>query len=94
MDSSTHNTRIERLWVEVGRQFARRWKAFFTRLERVHDLNRKDPCHLWLLHFLFLDLVNTDCEIFMEEWNHHPVSGATTNHQSPLVSRIIFLSNL
>jgi hypothetical protein len=27
--SSTFNTRIERLWVEVGSQFARRWRAFF-----------------------------------------------------------------
>jgi ABC-type Fe3+ transport system permease subunit len=28
---STHNTRIERLWVEVGTQFARAWRAFFIR---------------------------------------------------------------
>ncbi|KAG1843459.1 hypothetical protein DFJ58DRAFT_665268, partial [Suillus subalutaceus] len=41
--SSTHNTRIECLWVEVGY-----------------------------------------CEIFVEEWNHHPISGPTTQHQSPL----------
>ena len=27
--SLTHNTRIERLWVEVGTQFARMWHAFF-----------------------------------------------------------------
>ncbi|KAG1849628.1 hypothetical protein DFJ58DRAFT_662291 [Suillus subalutaceus] len=83
-NSSTHNTQIERLWVEVGRQFAQRWKAFFTRLEQLHGLNRKNPHHLWLLQFLSLDLVNIDCEIFMEEWNHHPISGPTTNHQSPL----------
>ena len=31
--SSTHNTQIERLWVEVGTQFARSWRAFFFRLE-------------------------------------------------------------
>ncbi|KAG0707406.1 hypothetical protein DFH29DRAFT_796927, partial [Suillus ampliporus] len=90
--SSTHNTRIERLWVEVGRQFARRWKAFFTRLECLHGLNRKNPHHLWLLHFLFLDLMNIDCEIFVEEWNYHPISGPTTQHQSPLDIR--FLSDV
>ncbi|KAG1724333.1 uncharacterized protein EDB91DRAFT_1062891 [Suillus paluster] len=88
--SSTHNTRIECLWVEVGHQFARRWKAFFTRLECLHGLNCKNPHHLWLLQFLFLDLINVDCKIFMEEWNHHPISGPTTNHQSLLVSRGIF----
>lgn len=31
--SSTRNTRIERLWLEVGTQFARAWRAFFSRLE-------------------------------------------------------------
>ncbi|KAG1856469.1 hypothetical protein F4604DRAFT_1590356 [Suillus subluteus] len=46
--SSTHNTRIERLWVEVGH-----------------------------------------CEIFMEEWNHHPISGPTTQNQSPLDMRFL-----
>src|SRR5689334_20600060 len=52
--SSTFNTRIERLWVEVGTQFARSWRAFFTRLEKDHLLERTDPRHLWLLHRLFL----------------------------------------
>ncbi|KAK7013406.1 hypothetical protein R3P38DRAFT_3575743 [Favolaschia claudopus] len=73
--SSTHNTRIERLWVEVGSQFARRWRAFFYRLEALHGLDRRNPHHLWLIHFLFLDLINDDCENFRQEWNCHPISG-------------------
>ncbi|KAK6992373.1 hypothetical protein R3P38DRAFT_2386233, partial [Favolaschia claudopus] len=89
--SSTHNTRIERLWVEVGSQFARRWRAFFYRLEALHGLDCRNPhlcCsfwkkihfifhthHLWLIHFLFLDLINEDCENFRQEWNCHPISG-------------------
>ncbi|KAJ7016807.1 hypothetical protein C8F04DRAFT_1215348 [Mycena alexandri] len=73
--SSTHNTRIERLWVEVGSQFARRWRAFFYRLEALHGLNRSNPHHLWLLHLLFLDMINTDCDDFHAEWNCHPISG-------------------
>jgi hypothetical protein len=32
---STRNTRIERIWSEVGSQFARAWRAFFLRLERL-----------------------------------------------------------
>ncbi|KAG1853410.1 hypothetical protein F4604DRAFT_1591593, partial [Suillus subluteus] len=87
--SSTHNTRIEHLWVEVCCQFAQRWKAFFTCLERLHGLNRKNPHHLCLLPFLFLDLVNMDCEIFVEEWNHHPISGPITQHQSSLDIRLL-----
>ena len=84
--SSTHNSRIERLWVEIGTQFARRWRAFFLRLERYHHLNRTDPHHLWLLHFLFLDDINHDCEEFRQDWNSHPLSGRGGN-QSPNVCR-------
>lgn len=73
--SSTHNTRIERLWVEVGSQFARAWRAFFFRLEKLHSLDRKNPHHLWLLHYLFLDMINEDCKEFAETWNAHPISG-------------------
>ncbi|KAJ7457474.1 hypothetical protein FB451DRAFT_1142707 [Mycena latifolia] len=75
MRRSTNNTRIERLWVEVGSQFARRWRAFFYRLEALHGLDRKNPHHLWLLHLLFLDDINKDCDDFRAEWNCHPISG-------------------
>ncbi|KAJ7245205.1 hypothetical protein C8J57DRAFT_1438317 [Mycena rebaudengoi] len=61
-EPSTRNTRIERLWVEVGTQFARRWRGFFTRLERMHGLDHDNPHHLWLLHYLFLDAINLDCQ--------------------------------
>jgi hypothetical protein len=88
---STRNTHIERLWVEVGTQFARRWRAFFTRLGRMHSLDRKNPAHLWLLHRLFLDELNEDCREFQEEWNHHPMSGNMTGGQSPEVSVCLFV---
>ncbi|KAG6912754.1 hypothetical protein DXG01_012430, partial [Tephrocybe rancida] len=73
--TSTANTRIERLWVDVGAQFVRPWRGFFFRLERLHGLNRKNRHHLWLLHTLFLDAINDDCKEFQEYWNSHPVSG-------------------
>ncbi|KAJ3922632.1 hypothetical protein F5877DRAFT_33310 [Lentinula edodes] len=73
--SSTHNTKIERLWPEVGSQFARQWKAFFLRLERLHGLKREDPTHIWLLQTLFLPLINEDCQKFVSTWNSHPISG-------------------
>ncbi|KAJ6470290.1 hypothetical protein C8R47DRAFT_988786, partial [Mycena vitilis] len=89
ISSSTRNTRIERLWVEVGTQFARRWRAFFTRLGRLHGLDRKNPSHLWLLHHLFLEEINDDCLEFQEEWNLHPMGGPTTNDQSPADLRLL-----
>lgn len=91
-NSSTRNTRIERLWVEVGSQFVRQWRAFFTRLGRLHRLDRKNPVHLWLLHSLFLEEINIDCDRFAEEWNVHPISGTDMRNMSPLVSsHTIFL---
>ncbi|KAF7987119.1 hypothetical protein HWV62_321 [Athelia sp. TMB] len=75
---------IERMWVEVGTQFARRWRAFFTRLEHLHRLNVQNPAHLWLLINLFLDALNEDCKSFQEQWNSHPMRGSTTNDKSPL----------
>ncbi|KAJ7223353.1 hypothetical protein GGX14DRAFT_352040, partial [Mycena pura] len=86
---STRNTRIERLWVEVGTQFARRWRAFFTRLGRLHGLDRKAPAQLWLLHQLFLPALNEDCNEFQEEWNLHPISGRMSNNQSPADMRFL-----
>ena len=87
---STHNTRIERLWLEGGRHFARGWRAFFTRLERLHFLDRNDPHHLWLLHQLFLDDIQDDCNKFCNHWNRHPLSGKGEN-MCPLVCSSFFL---
>ncbi|KAL4261185.1 hypothetical protein AB1N83_010317 [Pleurotus pulmonarius] len=72
---STRNTRIERLWGEVGSQFARAWRGFFLRLERLHYLKHSNPHHLWLIQFIFLDAINEDCKQFQENWNDHPISG-------------------
>lgn len=88
--SSTHNSRIERMWVEIGTQFARQWRAFFLRLEGYHLLDCTNPHHLWLLHILFLDLINEDCEQFHENWNSHPLSGKGGN-QTPNVCRVDLL---
>ncbi|KIY61932.1 hypothetical protein CYLTODRAFT_362195, partial [Cylindrobasidium torrendii FP15055 ss-10] len=73
--SSTHNVRIERLWVDVGIYFVRYWRAFFQKLERCHRLDPSKPEHLWLLHLLFHTEINKDCEGFVNMWNHHPISG-------------------
>ncbi|KAF4584655.1 hypothetical protein EYR40_004642 [Pleurotus pulmonarius] len=72
---STRNTRVERLWVEIGTQFGQQWRAFFQRLEDQHQLDRHNPHHLWLIHVLFLDDINTDCQSFQATWNAHPIGG-------------------
>ncbi len=84
---SVFNTRIERLWVEVGQRFVRQWHAFFLCLERCHLLERNNSSHCWLLHHLFLELINEDCQKFCNEWNSHPISSAEGH--SPNVCHLI-----
>ncbi|KAJ6479427.1 hypothetical protein C8R47DRAFT_1285488 [Mycena vitilis] len=87
--SSTRNVRIERLWVEVGTQFVRRWRGFFNRLERLHHLDIDRPEHLWLLHALFLEMINVDCVEFQSNWNAHPMAGNETFNKSPNDMRLL-----
>lgn len=78
------------MWVEVGTQFAIRWRAFFTRLERIHRLAPGEDAHLWLLHALFLAEINADCCAFQRDWNHHPISGGAKD-RTPHVSCSLIL---
>ncbi|KAG9094715.1 hypothetical protein FS749_011971 [Ceratobasidium sp. UAMH 11750] len=87
--SSTHNQRIERLWLDVGKQFARPWRAFFLRLEEMHGLDRTNRHHLWLLQQLFLLEINHDIDNFRMWWNLHGVSGSGTHDQTPLDMRLL-----
>lgn len=57
-------------------------------LECLHCLEHHDSTHLWLLHLIFLDLINTDCLDFQETWNLHPISGHRTKDVSPAVSSL------
>ena len=84
LNSSTHNTQIECLWLEVGQCFARGWWAFFTRLGHLCCLKKENSHHLWLLHYLFLPDIKHDCTKFQKDWNCHPISGKGEN-LSPIV---------
>ncbi|KZV59397.1 hypothetical protein PENSPDRAFT_595555 [Peniophora sp. CONT] len=88
MCRSNSNQRVERIWVDVGKQFARPWRAFLTRLEELHQLDHKNPHHLWLIHSLFLQEIDNDCEVFRETWNNHPISKEGMN-KSPYQMRFI-----
>lgn len=49
-------------------------------------LDPQNPSHLWLLHILFLDVINEDCVNFRQDWNCHPIGGPDTNNKSLQVS--------
>jgi hypothetical protein len=45
--------------------------SFFRDLEHHNDLDPDMGDHLWLLHHLFLDAINTDVSEWAESWNSH-----------------------
>jgi hypothetical protein len=55
---SVHNVRIERLWGDVTAQVGSSWADAFTDLELHHGLNINNENHIWLLHILFLPILN------------------------------------
>ncbi|KZT60869.1 hypothetical protein CALCODRAFT_428603 [Calocera cornea HHB12733] len=71
---SVHNTRIERLWVDVTNSFGRKWSRFFYNLETNHGLNHLNEHHIWLLQHLFLSDMNNDAVAFQNEWNEHTLA--------------------
>ncbi|KAJ7751390.1 hypothetical protein B0H16DRAFT_1373775, partial [Mycena metata] len=48
-----------------------------------------NPHHLWVLHFLFLNEINKDCDEFRNDWNNHPISRKGHN-QTPSVCVITY----
>ncbi|KAF7972873.1 hypothetical protein HWV62_7994 [Athelia sp. TMB] len=80
---SVHNTRIERLWYDITHGYGQHWKNFFYDLEIHHGLNPQVPEHIWLLHHLFLDAVNSDAQAWMQAWNRHKLQIKGERARSP-----------
>ncbi|KAG5349600.1 hypothetical protein C0989_002863 [Termitomyces sp. Mn162] len=80
---SVHNICIERLWVDVTRGVGKKWKNLFRHLE-IHDgLDADNNAHIWLLHYLFLNAINTDLEVWAEVWNYHVLAHQNEHCCSP-----------
>lgn len=68
---SVHNIRIERLWVDVMKGYVGKWVEFFKDLEQFHGLDTNSEQHIWLLHYLFLGMINEDALKWSAAWNQH-----------------------
>ena len=47
------------------------WSEIFMALELQWGLDINNSHHIWLLHHLFLFLINQQLQFFTEEWNQH-----------------------
>jgi hypothetical protein len=80
---SVHNIRIERLWVDVTVQVGSFWGDIFTQLELRHGLNINNMHHIWLVHYLFLPMINFQLSFFAESWNQHRIHIRNGPNRSP-----------
>ncbi|KNZ77035.1 hypothetical protein J132_07756 [Termitomyces sp. J132] len=65
-----HNICIECLWVDITHGTGKKWKNLLCHL-KIHDrLDADNNAHIWLLHYLFLNAINTDLEVWAEVWNY------------------------
>jgi hypothetical protein len=80
---SVHNVRIERLWGNVTSQIGSSWADAFTSLELHHGLDINNQNHIWLLHILFLRILNSQLEFFAQGWNSHRIQIRGGPNRSP-----------
>lgn len=84
--SSTHNQRIERLWVDLQRWCTKRYVELFKWMEDGDELDPDKPLDLWALHFCYLPMLNQSLDGFQARWNMHGLR--TMHNNSP---RLIWL---
>lgn len=79
--SSTHNQRIERLWVDMRRSVTFLFYRLFYFMEQQGMLDVLNEVHLYALHYVYIPRINHALAVFQEGWNHHGIR--TEGHLSP-----------
>ena len=72
--NSTHNQRIQRLWVDVYLAVTQIYQSLFMSLEQCSQLNVTNVLDLYSLHFVYLPRINDHFIKFVNAWNAHPLS--------------------
>jgi hypothetical protein len=76
--------RIERLWVDITAQVGAHWHERFTLLELQCGLDINNTHHIWLLHYLFLTIINDELTFFAQAWNQHRLQIRNGPNRSPM----------
>lgn len=71
--SSVHNQRVERMWRDVYRCVCCSFHEVFYLLEAQELLDPDNECDLFVLHSVFLRVINHHLNTFVRAWNHHPL---------------------
>ena len=79
--SSTHNERIERLWRDVHRCVTSLFYSKFRDFEESGILDPLNEIDIFCLHFVYIPLINSALDSFIESWNNHPIS--TERNRTP-----------
>ena len=79
--SSKHNTRIERLWLDMRKHTIQAYIDLFRALE-ANGMKLTNILHIYTLQYLFLPRINADLQQFVNMWNNHKLS--TESNRTPL----------
>lgn len=90
---STHNQRIERLWRDVFQQCTMLFYRLFYYMEDHNILDVDNDDHLFSLHYVFLDRINSSLAKFVDAWNHHPLSSEGSLSPNQLWTRGLINTN-
>ena len=71
---SVHNQRIERLWRDLFSGCTGLFYSLFHFMEDTQILNISDEVHMYCLHYIFLNRINSSLHMFCDGWNNHPLS--------------------
>ena len=71
--SSVHNQRIERMWRDVYRCVCCSFHEVFLYLESQNLLDPSNEIEIFVLHCVFLPILNDHVSGFARAWNHHPI---------------------
>lgn len=78
---SVHNTRIERLWRDLYYAVIQSFYGLFYSMEESNILDPDSDVDIYALHCVYIPVINSCIEQFMEAYNHHPLR--TGNNRSP-----------